>query len=267
MRDYSRDEHSFYEVLFLRDVGFGWKELGKDDLFNVKAGNYRYIFDLVSQETEGIYPFYDLPFLPFERDDLDLILKNYLVYFQDNQIALFSRHSGGIVRSFTLDEDGFLAAQIFYGEGGKAQKEGRFVYLDFSPDYRRLAVYLELMESCPSDEGEEEISAIERKKIFFPRLVPPGFQLKRTYIVKSGGKKFYHLLYGDGLRYFTISQSVYPREFPRSFDFRPVFLEQKGGENFILIGEKEGFSLSFTGSFDVETGSRVLESLEREGGR
>jgi hypothetical protein len=46
-----------------------------------------------------------------------------------------------------------------------------------------------------------------------------------------------------------------------------VFSEQKGGENFVIVGEKEGFSLSFMGSFDVETGSQVLESLEREGGR
>jgi hypothetical protein len=264
--DYSRKEHRFYEVLFVKDIGFAWKELGARDFLNVKVGNYRYVFNLMSGEREGVFPFYELPFLPFEKDDLDLVLKNYLVYFQDNRISFFSRHNGEIVRSLTLDEDGFPVAQITYTPGGKAENTGRFVYLDFSPDYRCLASYLELMEQC-APEGREELSVVERKRIFFPRLLPPGFQLKRTYVVKSEGKKFYHLIYSDGLRYFTISQSVYPREFPRSFDFRLVFSEQKGGENFVIVGEKEGFSLSFMGSFDVETGAQVLESLEREGGR
>ncbi|MEN3187147.1 MAG: hypothetical protein ABDK92_11095, partial [Atribacterota bacterium] len=65
----------------------------------------------------------------------------------------------------------------------------------------------------------------------------------------------------------AISQGVYPRMFSRSFDFRPLFLGKKGEEGFVLVGEKEGFSFSFTGNLDPETGSQVLKSLEREGGR
>lgn len=265
--DLFQQERKFYEILSLKNIGFGWKELGAEDLFWVKVGNYRYLFDLLSGEMQSVHPFYNLPFLPFEEDDLELVLQNYLIYFQDNRLSLFSRHTGEVVRSFILDEEGFLVSQMAYVSGGKAREEGRFVYLDFSPEYRRLAPYLELMERCPLEKATEELSVTERKEIFFPRLVPPGFKLKRTYIARSGGKEFYHLIYSDGLQYFTISQSVYPRMFSRSFDFRPVFVGKKGGENFVLIGEKEGFSFSFTGNFDLETGSQVLRSLEREGGR
>ncbi|MEN3187106.1 MAG: hypothetical protein ABDK92_10875, partial [Atribacterota bacterium] len=209
--DRSPRERRFYEVLFLKGIGFGWKELGTEDLFWVKVGNYRYLFDLISGKVQSVHPFYSLPFLPFEKDDLELLLQNYLIYFQDNRLSLFSRYTGEIVRSLVLDGDGFLASHVGYVSGGKAQEEGRFVYLDFSPDYRRLARYLELMEKCSLEKASEELSVTERKKIFLPRLVPPGFQLKRTYIAKSGGKAFYHLVYSDGLQYFTISQSVDPR--------------------------------------------------------
>ncbi|MGQ9746400.1 MAG: hypothetical protein ACUVQZ_01305 [Candidatus Caldatribacteriaceae bacterium] len=264
-KDYFRKKHTFYEILFLENVGWGWKELDGEKFWNVKVRKYRYIFNIASRELEGIHPVYSLPFLPFEKEDIELILKNYLVYFQDGWISLFSSYSGEVVYSFRLDEDGFLASQVSYSPRGRVEEEGRFVYVDFSPDYSRLTPYLELMEECFLP-AEEELSVVEKKKIFFPRLLPPGFELKNTYMVKSGGRKFYHLVYSDGLRYFAISQSVYPREVPRSFDFQPRFSRQTEDESLVLIGEKEGFSISFTGNFDMEIGFRILQSLEKEGG-
>lgn len=264
-KDYSQQRHTFYEVLFLENVGWGWRELGGENFWSVKVGNYRYILNIASREPEGVHPVHSLPFSPFGKEDIELILKNYIIHFQDGWISFFSRHSGGIVYSFCLDEDGFLTSQVSYSSRGKVEEEGRFVYVDFSPDYRRLAFYLELMERC-SFPVKEELSVVEKRKIFFPRLLPPGFKLKNTYIVKSKGRKFYHLVYSDGLRYFTISQSIYPREISRSFDFQPRFYQQREDRNLVLVGEKEGFSLSFTGNFDVEIGFQILQSLEKEGG-
>lgn len=266
IKNYGLRKHEFYEVFCYENLGFGWKKLGNQEVFHASMGGYRYVFDLVAQEVKGVYPSYGLSFSPLKEEDVNLILENYLIDFQNNRLFLFSRYNGMIVSSFEFDEEGFLLSHFSYFPDGKVRKEGRFIYRDFSPEYGQLSPYFELMERF-AESGREtmDIATAERKRIFLPRLLPPGFDLRRVYVAKSGGNQFYYLLYSDGLQYFLITQSAYPRVSSPSLSLRPI-LVQREEENVVLVGEKEGFYLSFMGNVDPEIGSQILRSLEREGG-
>jgi len=262
-QDYSSGKKDFYEVVHLRYIGLAWRNLNEGDLVTVKKGNYRYVVDLVSGEVKGVYPLYDLPFLPPEEDGLELLLENYLLDIQDREGQVISRHTGKVVRSFSVDEKGLLSSQAFYTPEGKLKEEGSFVYRDYSPDYTQLVKYVEAMKK-PSDVTIPSLT-VSSKELFQPSLLPPGFHLKQVYLVKNQGRDWYQLVYTDGLQYFSLWQSVYPSTLSGDKRNRKISLK-KEDDIVTLMGEKGGFYLALMGNFDLEMITQIFNSITWEGG-
>ncbi|MBP9015010.1 MAG: hypothetical protein KBH15_00700 [Candidatus Atribacteria bacterium] len=253
----------FYEVVYLRYIGLAWRNLNEENLVAVKKGQYRYVVDLSSGEVKGIYPLYDLPFLPPEEDNLELLLENYLLDLQDSTGRVLSRYTGNVVRSFSVDEKGLLNSQAFYTPDGKLKEEGSFIYRDYSPDYTQLVKYVEAMKK-PSDVTLPSLT-VSGKKLFQPSLLPPGFQLKQVYLVKNQDRNWYQLVYTDGLQYFSLWQSVYPLRLPEEKGNNKPSL-RKEGDIVTVMGEKGGFYLALMGNFDLKMITQIFNSITWEGG-
>jgi hypothetical protein len=262
-RDCRSGREDFYEVIHLKYIGLAWRNLNEGDLVTVKKGNYRYVVDLASGEVKGVYPLYTLPFLPPEENNLELLLENYLLDLQDRKGRVISRHTGKVIRSFSVDEKGSLVSQAFYTSEGKLKEEGSFVYRDYSPDYTQLIKYVEAMKK-PSDITIPSLS-VSGKKLFQPSLLPPGFHLKQVYLVKNEDRDWYQMVYTDGLQYFSLWQSVYPLTLSGEKRNRKISLK-KEDDIVTLMGEKSGFYLALMGNFDLETITQIFNSITWEGG-
>jgi len=262
-QDYFSGRKDFYEVVHLRYIGLAWRNLNEENLVAVKKGHYRYVVDMASGEVRGIYPLYNLPFLPPPPDDLELLLENYLLDLQDREGRVISRYTGKIVRSFSVDEKGLLASQAFYTLEGELKEQGEFVYRDYSPDYTQLVKYAEAMKK-PSDVNVPTIS-VDGKKLFQPSLLPPGFNLKQVYLVKNQGRDWYQMVYSDGLEHFSLWQSVYPWTPSGEKKTRKISC-RKEDDIVTLMGEKGGFYLALMGNFDLEMITQIFNSITWKGG-
>jgi hypothetical protein len=262
-QDYFSGRKDFYEVVHLRYIGLAWRNLNEENLVTVKKGHYRYVIDLASGEVKGVYPLYDLPFLPPEKENLELLLENYLLDLQDNTGRVLSRYTGNVIRSFSVDEKGLLSSQAFYTPEGKLKEEGSFVYRDYSPDYTQLVKYVEAMKK-PSDVALPSLT-VSGKKLFQPSLLPPGFQLKQVYLVKNQDRDWYQLVYTDGLQYFSLWQSVYPLRLSGEKE-NSKFSLRKEDDIVTVMGEKGGFYLALMGNLDLTMITQIFNSITWEGG-
>lgn len=257
-QDYLSGRKDFYEVVHLRYIGLAWRNLNEENLVAVKKGRYRYVVDMASGEVKGIYPLYNLPFLPPSQDDLELLLENYLLDLQDREGQVISRHTGEVIRSFSVDEKGLLASQTFYTLEGELKEKGEFIYRDYSPEYTQLVKYVEAMKK-PSDVTVPTLP-VESKKLMQPSLLPPGFNLKQVYLVKNQGRDWYQMVYSDGLEYFSLWQSVYPWTPSGEKKTRKISW-RKEDDIITLMGEKNGFYLALMGNFDLEMVIQIFNSI------
>ncbi|MEN3202152.1 MAG: hypothetical protein ABDK87_00290 [Atribacterota bacterium] len=266
-RDEVTGEERFVEVLFLRNMGFAWKELGEENVVNMRLGNCRYIVNLKSGEVESIYPILDFPFAPLEKETFPLVLENYLFDLQDQELVLFAKRTGEAVRSFLLSEEGGIVGQRVYASQGKVLKEWRLIYRDTSPESlwipRIMLLFNSLKEKIPQP---EPLASRLNGKVLPPNFVPLGFKLRRAYLLKNEGKQFYGFVYSDGLFSFILLQSVYPFQVSGSRMLRYFRLPQEGKETRIA-GEKEGFYFFLIGGLDPRVGQEILKSLSEKGGR
>lgn len=260
-----RKEH-FVEVVFFRSVGLGWRVLGEGENFNMRLGNYRYVINLENGEVESIYPLLDLPFAPFEEDILDLLLENYIFDLRGSELTFVSKWTGRVARSFLLDDNGEVVAQRMYSPQGEFLGSWEMLYRDTSPEYPWISRYLNLLALWNDRVRDVESQRGGSLKAVLPSFVPPGFKLHRAYLLNDGGKKFYGLVYTDGLVSFVLFQSVYPFKISGSPTLRYIHMNLGKSETKVAA-EKEGFYFLLIGGLDPRVGQEVLKSLTEEGGR
>ncbi len=266
-RDGATGERRFVEVFFLRGVGFAWKELGKDDVANVRLGNCRYVVDLKKKEVESVYPILEFPFAPLEAEDLPLLLENYLFDLRDREVTLLSKRTGEVVCSFLLGDEGEIIGQRVYAPQGKAFEEWKLVYRDTSPEISWALWAVRLFESLwEKPLPSESLKVGFSRGISLPDFVPLGFRLRRVYLLKDGEKQFYGFVYTDGLLSFLLLQSVYPFQVSRSSTLRYFSITREENETRIMA-EKEGFYFLLVGGLDPRVGQEILQSLSEKGGR
>lgn len=265
--DGTTEEKRFVETFFLRGVGFAWRELGRDETVNVRFGNCRYVVDLKSKEVKSVYPILEFPFVPFEREDIPLLLENYLFDLRERELTLFSKRTMEAVCSFLLGEEGDIVGQRVYAPQGEVLEEWKLLYRDTSPEFSWIAPLLHLLESFREKIPQPEPLALGfRGEVFLPEFIPPGFQLRRAYLLKDGTKQFYGFVYSDGLLSFLLLQSVYPFQVSGSNTFRYfLFAQEKGKAR--VAAEKRGFYFLLVGGLDPHLGQKVLQSLSERGGR
>jgi hypothetical protein len=260
-----RKEH-FVEVLFLKGVGLGWKVLGEGESFNIRLGNYRYVVNLESGEVESIYPLLDLPFAPLEEDVLGLLLENYLFDLRGSELTFVSKWTGKVIRSLLLDDSGEVVAQRMYSPQGEFLGSWEMLYRDTSPEYPWISRYLNLLASWNDKVRDAESQKAESLKIVLPSFVPPGFRLHRAYLLNDGERRFYGLVYTDGLVSFMLFQSAYPFKVSGSPTLRYIHMSLEKSRT-KMVAEKEGFYFFLIGGLDPRVGREVLKSLTEEGGR
>ncbi len=265
VRNYTKNKDNFYEVAFLRDYGFGWKNMSDENRAVVSIQDYRFIFNLDKKTIAGVFPGFEIPFLPVLEDNLLLFSENYLLEYQDNQVFIVSRETGETVRSFTLDFRGALVGQVYYGSEGEARLEGRFVYRDYAPDYEQIAFFIDAMEKCKKELEDFPSNDSREEKILKPQSLPPGFQLARVFMVRGHEGDAIQSLYSDGVNYFSIFQSVYPNVSSTSRSNRTL-LVRKDEDLSILVGERGGFMITVVGSLEPEEISEIFSSMNLEGG-
>uniref|UniRef100_A0A7V3YGJ8 MucB/RseB N-terminal domain-containing protein n=1 Tax=Candidatus Caldatribacterium californiense TaxID=1454726 RepID=A0A7V3YGJ8_9BACT len=269
LRDFAKGKEHFVEVLFLKGVGFAWKMLGEEEIVHMRFGHSRYVVNLKSGEVESVYPLLDFPFVPFEREDLPLLLENYVFDLREDELALISRWTGKVVRSIVFGDGGEMIGQRMYAPWGELLAEWRMLYRDASPDFPWIAQVtrlLELWSARVSGAGSPEEKVSGPSPFPLPGFVPPGFQLRRAYLLRDDGKKFYGFVYSDGLRSFILFQSAYPFRVSESSTPRYLQLVQEGGM-VRVAAEKGGFYFLLIGGLDPRVGQEIMQSLLQEGGR
>lgn len=266
-RDVPLGEEHFVEVLFLRNTGYAWRVLGEEKTLNMRLGNYRYVVNLESGELESVYPLLELPFAPLEKDAFPLLLENYLFDLQEGELFLISKWTGKVVRSLLLGGEEEIVGQRVYSPHGELLAEWKMLYRDTSPEFPWVARLLSLLESWKGKIlGSEPLAMSSCDGLFLPEFVPPGFQLRRAYLLRDGEKKFYGLVYSDGLASFVLFQSVYPFKVSGSSKLRYLRITREG-KGIQVVAEREGFYFLLIGGLDPRVGKEVLQSLPEKGGR
>jgi len=269
LKDFAKGEERFVEVLFLKGMGFAWKTLGEEEVVHMRFGHSRYVVNLKSGEVESVYPLLDFPFVPFEREDLPLLLENYVFELREDELALISRWTGKVARSIIFGDGGEMIGQRTYAPWGEPLAEWRMLYRDASPDFPWVAQMTRLLELWSA-----RVLGAEAPRRKFPGtspfalsgFVPLGFRLRRAYLLQDGGKKFYGFVYSDGLRSFILFQSAYPCRISASSAPRYLQLVQEGGM-VRVTAEKGGFYFLLIGELDPRVGQEIMESFLQEGGR
>ncbi|HSV30936.1 MAG TPA: hypothetical protein VLH40_02790 [Atribacteraceae bacterium] len=259
-RNFQKNRDTFYEMAYLKNSGFVWKNLSEENLVIVGTDNYRFVYDVAEQIVVTMMPGFEIPFLPVLEDNIDLFQKNYLLEFQDNQVLILSRDAEAVVRSFSLDDRGALTSQTYFGSDGRALKEGRFLYRDFTPDFEQIALAVEAMEKCLAKLSAIPQEEVRRDKILRPQILPPGYRLARVFKVRGDEGEVFQSLFSDGINFFSIFQRVYPQVLSQS---RPVnsIVFRKEGDLSILAGEIRGFFVTLIGNLDPEIINEIFNSL------
>lgn len=269
LQDFAKGEERFVEVLFLKGMGFAWKTLGEEEVVNMRFGHSRYVVNLKSGEVESVYPLLDFPFVPFEREDLPLLFENYFFDLREDELALISRWTGKVARSIIFGDGGEMIGQRTYAPWGEPLAEWRMLYRDTSPDFPWVAQVTRLLELWSArilGAGSPREKFPGTAPFVLPGFVPPGFRLRRAYLLQDGGKKFYGFVYSDGLRSFILFRSAYPFRVSESSTPRYLQLVQEGGM-IRVAAEKGGFYFLLIGGLDPRVGQEIMQSLLREGGR
>lgn len=264
-RDGVTGEERFVEVLFVRGLGFAWRELGEEQVMNVRLGNCRYVVNLESGEVESVYPLLEFPFVPLEEEAFPLLLENYLLDLRDGELVLIARRTQETVCALLLGEEDEIIGQRVYAPGGKILEEWKLLYRDVSPEPSRVSLVVRLFESL---RGEAQLASplpkLERT-FLLPDFVPLGFQLRRAYLLRNEGKEFYGFVYSDGFASFLLLQSVYPFQVSGSRILRYFRFASGGGTN--IAAEKGGFYFLLLGGLDPRVGQEILKLLSERGGR
>ncbi len=265
VRNFTKNTDRFYEVAFLQNHGFGWTNMSNESQMVVGIQDYRFVYNLEENTVDGVFPGFEIPFLPILEDNLTLFRENYLLEYQENQAFIVSRKTGETVRSFTLDFRGAFSGQVYYGSEGEALQEGRFIYRDYSPDYEQIAFFVDAMERCLEELDRISNDDHREEKILEPQSLPPGYQLARVFMIRGKDGKAFQSLYSDGMNYFSIFQSVYPRVSSSSRLGR-TSLVRKDDNLTILVGERGGFMITLVGNLEPEEVSEIFSSMNLEGG-
>jgi hypothetical protein len=241
LTDYTGESESiFYEVVYIPRFGFGWINLDNPHHYIIGDGTYRFIYDEEKQVITAVYPGFDLPFLPLGEDNIDILVSNYLIDVEEDVVMIISRENNQVVKSFLLDESQALISQTYYSKNGQVVKRGEYVYRIDYPDDERIWKIFQIMDQVIQKKNNFPEVLFNRKRMLIPRLLPPGYSLRRSYLVEGDQGKMYQMVFSDGINFFSLFQT--------------------------LIGEKMGRQIFLVGNLSHEILSEIFESIADEGG-
>ncbi len=266
LTNYADDNDSIlYEVVYVPRYGFGWINLNDPRHYIIGDGTYRFIYDADRQMISAVYPGFDLPFLPLGEDNIDVLITNYLVNLEDNIALIISRESGQVVKSFEMDDSESLVSQTYYSNDGRVIKQGEYIYrIDHPDDTQIEKIYQVMVQVIQKKNAFPEIR-FNRKRMLTPRLLPPGYSLRRSYLIDGEQGKMYQMVYSDGINFFSLFQSLalFPSDLPGLLK-RTII--KKDGELTTLIGEKKGHRMFLVGNLSSEVLSEIFDSISADGG-
>lgn len=259
-KDRISSKNRFLEVIFLENGGFGWTNL-KDDhsRFSVEKDGLCYVFDVNSQQLIQVYPLLDFPFLPLRPQEVPLFLENYLVDLQGDRVFFLERESGEIKRSLLLD-NGSVRGQTWYQPDGRVKREGKFVYQDFTPEWKELDSWLEIMEQALPQASLSYQTSVSLSADF-PQVLVPGFRLLRIFLVKNKEGEWHQLVYGDGLQRISLVRSRFPYQFSSDF-LKKTITVSESSQGTTIVEKDRGHLLIATGDFSQEMFQAILESIK-----
>ncbi|MCX6090110.1 MAG: hypothetical protein NTX88_07060 [Candidatus Atribacteria bacterium] len=266
VNDYQEDKNTLYEVIYDPQYGFGWRSLDDVNHFIVGDGTYRFIFDSKMKVISAVYPGFDLPFLPMGKENIDLFISNYVIDLQGNVVVVVSRENGSTVKSFEFDQDESLLRQTFYSPDGKIIKEGEFVYRDKDPDEQQIGDMLEMMRKVYEEKGSLTDTSIDNRTVMIPQLLPPGYVLRRSYLVQGEQGEMSQLIYSDGVSFFSVFQNIYPLSSETQGLSKRMEI-RKEGELTTLAGERRGYRVVVVGSLEPDVLNEIFNSISPDGGR
>ncbi|NLJ48878.1 MAG: hypothetical protein GX428_04725 [Candidatus Atribacteria bacterium] len=266
LTDYTDENESiFYEVVYIPGFGFGWINLDNPHHYIVGDGTYRFIYDEEKQMITAVYPGFDLPFLPLGEDNIDILVSNYLVNVEEDSVMILSRENNQIVKSFLLDERQALIRQTYYSHDGQVIKQGEFVYRIDHPNDDRIWKIFQIMDKVVQKKNNFPEVLFNRKRMLIPRLLPPGYSFRRSYLVEGDQGKMYQMVFSDGINFFSMFQTLLPPPSKYSNPVRKIVIK-KNGELNTLIGEKMGRQIFLVGNLSHEILSKIFESIVDGGG-
>ncbi|HAX98122.1 MAG TPA: hypothetical protein DCY12_04340 [Candidatus Atribacteria bacterium] len=265
LTDYTDENESiFYEVAYIPRFGFGWINLDNPHHYIIGDGTYRFIYDEEKQIITAVYPGFDLPFLPLGEDNIDILVSNYLINVDENVVMIISRENKQVVKSFLLDERQALISQTYYSKDGQVTKRGEYVYRIDHPNDDRIWKIFQIMDQVIQKKNNFPEVLFNRKPMLIPRLLPPGYSLRRSYLVEGDQGKMYQMVYSDGINFFSLFQTILSPHSKFSSRARK-FTIKKDGELTTLIGEIMGRQVFLVGNLSHEILSEIFDSIADEG--
>ena len=266
LTDYSDESESvLYEVVYVPRFGFGWINLDDPRHYIIGDGTYRFIYDADKQMISAVYPGFDLPFLPLGEDNIDILMTNYLISLEDDVVLILSRETNQVVKSFELDENQSLVSQTFYSGDGHKLKQGEYIYRIDHPDDDQIGKIYQVMDQVSQKKNAFPEIRFNRKRMLFPRLLPPGYSLRRSYLIDGEQGKMYQMVYSDGINFFSLFQGLVPLP-PQPPGMMKRTIIKKDGELTTVVGEKMGRQLFLVGNLSDEILSEIFDSIPDEGG-
>ncbi|MDD3713488.1 MAG: hypothetical protein PHU16_01360 [Atribacterota bacterium] len=266
LTDYTGESESiFYEVVYIPCFGFGWINLDNPHHYIIGDGTYRFIYDEEKQVITAVYPGFDLPFLPLGEDNIDILVSNYLIDVEEDVVMIISRENNQVVKSFLLDESQALISQTYYSKNGQVVKRGEYVYRIDYPDDERIWKIFQIMDQVIQKKNNFPEVLFNRKRMLIPRLLPPGYSLRRSYLVEGDQGKMYQMVFSDGINFFSLFQTLLSPHSKYTSRLRKIVIK-KDGELTTLIGEKMGRQIFLVGNLSHEILSEIFESIADEGG-
>ena len=264
LTDYTGESESiFYEVVYIPRFGFGWINLDNPHHYIIGDGTYRFIYDEEKQVITAVYPGFDLPFLPLGEDNIDILVSNYLIDVEEDVVMIISRENNQVVKSFLLDESQALISQTYYSKNGQVVKRGEYVYRIDYPDDERIWKIFQIMDQVIQKKNNFPEVLFNRKRMLIPRLLPPGYSLRRSYLVEGDQGKMYQMVFSDGINFSLCFKLSYLPIQNIPADFEKSLL--KDGE-LTLLSEKNGETNFLVGNLSHEILSEIFESIADEGG-
>lgn len=271
LTDYTNDNYNnesqniFYEVVYIPGFGFGWVNLDNPHYYIIGDGTYRFVYDEKKQMITAVYPGFDLPFLPLGEDNIDLLVSNYLVNVEEDLVLIISRERNQVVKSFHLDQGQALVSQTYYSQDGQVEKQGEYVYRIDQPDNERIWKIFQIMQQVTKKKNNFPEVIFNRKQMLIPHLLPPGYALRRSYLVEGDQGKMYQMVFSDGINFFSLFQTLLPPQPKFTSRVRRIVIKKDGDLN-TLIGEKMGRQIFLVGNLSHKVLSEIFESITNEGG-
>jgi len=254
VEDLATKEAEFYEVVFIKERGFLWRNLKEENILFIDSKGWRHTISLKEGREIALYPAV-CPFEFLDLSNLDALLSNYLIEMHSGSITFTSRETQQVQKVFILDKEHNIKEVLNFSPQGEARSIVQLIYIDFSPNQNQIAA----LSSWPIRNPYPEEPSERDSKESFPLFFPPGFKLKKVYKIVENGRIWHYLVYTDGL-YFV---SVFYNPFPFLVENRLFLLNstskyiKKGITT--LVKEEKGRYFLISGPFQEEFLKNVLQ--------